>query len=107
YLKIMAAGGTAWNPGWHVGWQVLLAWAEFVAGVAILFGFRCRIAAGVLVLVTSVVLAWGRGRRSLEMPLQNIELVFLLLLAALALLCFGAGEVSIDARGRKKPARKA
>src|SRR5581483_7430010 len=98
--------GTAWHPGWPVGWQVLIAWAEFVAGVAILFGFRCRIAAVVLVVVTAGVLAWSRGRHLLETPLQNLELAFLLLLAALALLFSGAGELSIDARGGRKPVRK-
>src|SRR5262249_61117472 len=53
YLKIMAAGGTAWYPSLAVGWQVLIAWAEFASGLAVLLGFRCRTAATVVVGLTA------------------------------------------------------
>jgi uncharacterized membrane protein YphA (DoxX/SURF4 family) len=101
YLKIMAAGGTAWYPSWPVGWQVLIAWAEFGAGLAILLGFRCRIAATVVLFLTAGVLLWSEGWKVLHLPLRSLELTLLLFLTVMALLFLGAGELSVDAHGGK------
>ena len=105
YLKIMAAGGTAWHPGWPVGWQVALSWAEFTAGVAIVLGFRCRIAAALVLLLVIADLAWNQGWKALQLPPRNLEKA-LLLLTVLALVCLGAGQLSLDGRGTAKAVRK-
>jgi uncharacterized membrane protein YphA (DoxX/SURF4 family) len=105
YLKIMASGGTAWNPAWPVALQVLISWAEFSAGVAILLGFRCRLAASVILVLTAGMLLWAQGWKVLSVPLHNLELTLLLLLSGLALLFLGAGQLSLDARSGGKSAR--
>ncbi len=106
YVKIMATGGTTWYPGLGVGWQLLIAWGEFSAGLAILFGFRCRIAATVVLILTAGMLIWSQGWRLRQLPLRSLEPTFLLLLTLLALLFLGAGELSVDARTAGRPARK-
>jgi uncharacterized membrane protein YphA (DoxX/SURF4 family) len=98
YLKIMAAGGTAWFPGLPVGWQVVIAWTEFAAGLAILVGFRCRWAATAVLVLTAGMLIWWHGLNIFRLPLRTLEPTILLLLMGLALLFLGAGELSIDAR---------
>jgi uncharacterized membrane protein YphA (DoxX/SURF4 family) len=105
YLKIMAAGGTAWYTGLPVAWQVLLAWAEFGAGLAILLGFRCRIAATLVLVLTAGLLLWSQGWKVLELPIRSLETALLVLLMGTALLFLGAGELSLDARGGGKAAR--
>jgi len=96
YLKIMAAGGTAWNPSLPVGWQVLLSWGEFLAGVALLLGFRCRISAFLILALTSGTLLWFQGGHVIRLPWQSLEQPLLILLSTLALLFLGAGDLSID-----------
>lgn len=105
FLKIMAAGGTAWSPGLAVGWQLLLSWGEFAAGLAILFGLYCRLAAAaVLTLTVSSLLLW-QGWNTFQLPLRSLEPFILLLLVSLALLFVGPGELSLDRRsgGGGKP----
>lgn len=98
YLKIMAAGGTNWSPGLGTGWQLLIAWGEFAAGLAILVGFRCRIFAGLALALTSGSLVWFQGWGLLHLPFRSLEPTVLLLVSALAVLFLGAGELSVDAR---------
>lgn len=110
YVKIMATGGTAWYPGWPVGWQLLIAWGEFAAGLAIVLGFHCRLAAALaLGLTTTTLLRW-HGWSIFHLPLWNLEPTLMLLLMGLALLFLGAGEFSIDQRtlspAGAKPAKK-
>jgi putative oxidoreductase len=104
YLKIMAAGGTAWSPGLATGWQLLIAWGEFGAGLAILVGLHCRVAAAVVVLLTTGTLIWWQGWNLVRLPLASLEPAFLLLLLGLALLFLGAGELSLDGRAGGKGA---
>jgi uncharacterized membrane protein YphA (DoxX/SURF4 family) len=106
FLKIMAAGGTAWHTELPVGWQLLLAWAEFAAGLAILIGFRCRAAAAIVLALTGGTLIWWQGWKVLHLPIQTLEPSILLLLVSLALLFLGAGELSVDARGAGAVKRK-
>src|SRR5262249_42520135 len=98
YLKIMAAGGTAWYPPLPVGWQVLIAWVEFTGGLAILAGFRCRWAAAAVMVLTAGLLLWWHGFKVIRLPLRSLEPTLLFLLMSLALLFLGAGEWSLDAR---------
>ena len=107
YLKIMAAGGTAWFRGMPVTWQVIISWAEFCAGVAILLGFHCRIAAMVVVTIMIGLLLWIHGWGVFRLQIRDLQMTFLLLLSGLALLFVGAGGLSLDARMMGKvPGRK-
>jgi uncharacterized membrane protein YphA (DoxX/SURF4 family) len=102
FLKIMVAGGTTWYPGLATGWQVLIAWGEFSAGLAILVGFRCRIAAVLVLAVTAGTLGWWQGWNVFKLPLLTLEPFLMILLTGLAVLFLGAGELSVDGRGSKK-----
>lgn len=112
FTKITADGGMAWAPSLGVGWQLAIAWGEFFAGLAILFGFRCRIAAGLVLLLTAGTWLWWHGYGLVQLPLATLESPFLLLFGAVSLLFLGAGELSVDARnsgGRSsapRPARR-
>jgi uncharacterized membrane protein YphA (DoxX/SURF4 family) len=106
YVKIMAAGGTAWSPGLAVGWQLLIAWGEFAAGLAILVGFRCRWAAAAVVALTAGTFVLWHGPRLTRTPLPTLEPAFVMLLVSLALLFLGAGELSVDGHGGGKASRK-
>jgi uncharacterized membrane protein YphA (DoxX/SURF4 family) len=106
YLKIMANGGTAWNHGLAVWWQLLIAWGEFAAGLAILLGFRTRLAATSVLVLMIGQLAWFEGTKLAQLPVRSLELPFLLLLSGLALLFLGAGELSVDGRSGAKAVRK-
>jgi uncharacterized membrane protein YphA (DoxX/SURF4 family) len=99
FLKIMVAGGTAWQTGLAVPWQLAIAWGEFAAGLAILVGFRCRWAVTLLLAVTLGNLAWGYGWGIFHLPIASLEPIFMLLLIALALLFLGSGELGLDGRG--------
>lgn len=99
FLKIMAAGGTAWSPGLALGWQLLIAWTEFSAGLAILVGLYCRLAAFAMIGVTAATWLWWQGWNLFQLPLATLEPLLVLLLACLALLLLGAGELSLDGRG--------
>jgi uncharacterized membrane protein YphA (DoxX/SURF4 family) len=103
FIKIMAAGGTAWYPALSTGWQVVLGWSEFAAGLAILVGFRCRAAAAVVLLLTAGSFAWFQGRNVLRLPLHTLEPTLLLLLVGLAVLFLGAGGLSVDGRAGGRP----
>src|SRR5262245_29328671 len=85
YLKIMASGGTAWNPGMTVPWQLLIAWGEFAAGLAILVGFRCRLAAAAVLVLSLGTLIWWQGWKTLQLPLRTLEPIVVFLLMDLAL----------------------
>ena len=108
YIKIMASGGTTWYPDWPVGWQVLTAWAEFCAGVAIVLGFKCRAAAGVLLIVMLGFLIATQGWRIVQLPMRTLEMTLLVLLCGLALVCMGGGGLAIDGRsgGGRSSSRK-
>jgi putative oxidoreductase len=110
YLKIRADGGTTWSPGLPTGWQLALAWGEFAGGLAILVGFRCRLAAAVVLAFMLGLIAWWQGWTVFQQPFRSLEQTFLLILIGFALLFLGAGELSVDGRssgkGTMKPARR-
>jgi uncharacterized membrane protein YphA (DoxX/SURF4 family) len=99
FTKIMVMGGLNWNPALPVGWQLLIAWSEFGAGLAILLGFYCRLAATMILALLAGTLIWWQGWSLLQMPLRSLESTLLLLIAGLTLLFLGAGELSLDNHG--------
>jgi uncharacterized membrane protein YphA (DoxX/SURF4 family) len=102
----MAAGGTAWHTGWPVAVQLGIAWAEFAAGMAILLGLRCRLAAALALLLTAGLPLWGQGWKVFSLPFGALEMTLLLLLTGLALLFLGAGQLSLDGRGGARAVRR-
>lgn len=98
FAKIMQTGGLNWNPALPLFWQLVLSWGEFVCGVMILLGFRCRLAAGLLLAMVVGNAAHFQGWHVFQLPLRTLEPTLMLLLVGLALLFLGAGELSLDAR---------
>ena len=106
YLKIQASGGTAWYPALPKGWQLAIAWGEFVAGLAILFGIRCRLAAAAALIISGGTFLWWQGWNALRLPIPTVEPMILVLLVAIALVFLGGGGLSLDGRSDAKPAFK-
>lgn len=113
FLKIMADGGTTWTSGMTTFWQLVVAWGEFAAGLAILLGFRCRIAATLMLALTAGTLLWWQGWHVFHLPIATLEPTLLLLLMALSLVFIGGRDLSLDGRaigrspGPAKVAKKA
>jgi len=84
----------------------LIAWGEFAAGLAILLGFHCRIAASLVLFLTIGTLAGSQGWGLLDLPFRSLEGTFLLVVTGLALLFLGAGELSMDGRSGAKSFRR-
>jgi uncharacterized membrane protein YphA (DoxX/SURF4 family) len=112
YLKIAANGGTAWMPGVPVGVQLLLSWGEFAAGVAILAGYRCRLAASIYLLLSVGLLVHVHGAHVVRLPLRTLEPLLLTTLLALGIASIGAGEWTLSSASgssvsaSSKPSRK-
>ena len=98
YLKIMAAGGTAWHGSLPLGWQLLIAWSEFGAGLALLAGFRCRLAATIALTVILGMLVWQEGWHVFRLAPQMLEPLLLLTLIGLALVFQGGGDLTLAGR---------
>lgn len=102
YLKIQINGGANWYPSWPVGWQLATSWGEMVAGLAVLFGFRCRLAAAAAVGITIGTIAKVQGWNVAKLPLKTLEPTLVYLLVGFACLFLGAGGLSLDQKGAKK-----
>ncbi len=96
FLKIMAVGGTAWSPDLPVLWQVALAWGEFVGGVAVLAGFRCRVAAGIALACTLGHVFWANGWGLFQLPWIRLERIVTVILMELSLVFLGGGDLALD-----------
>jgi uncharacterized membrane protein YphA (DoxX/SURF4 family) len=102
YLKIMASGGTAWNTGLPVGWQLLIAWGEFGAGLALLVGLRCRLAAAAALAVIAGLVVWQEGWNVFHLSPKILEPVLLLILIGLALVFQGGGDLTLAGRSASR-----
>jgi uncharacterized membrane protein YphA (DoxX/SURF4 family) len=98
YLKIMASGGTAWHTSLPVAWQLVIAWGEFGAGLALLVGLRCRLAAAAAVAVIVGLVAWQDGWNVLRLSPHTLEPILLLVLIGLALVFQGGGDLTLAGR---------
>jgi uncharacterized membrane protein YphA (DoxX/SURF4 family) len=96
----MAHGGAFWTSGMPTWLQMAIAWGEFGCGLAILLGFYCRYSAAGVLGVTFATLFWFHGWGMLHLPLKLLEPVIMLVLVSVALVFFGAGELSLDGRGK-------
>ena len=124
YLKIGAGHTTEWNPGMNPTLQAVIAWGEFVCGIALFFGLFTRIAAlwiaaemfGAIALVTGDrgFLRIGEGVQGPEYTAFNFKMVgfeynFAIIVICATLLILGGGGLSLDyfLWGRRKDAVKA
>ncbi|MBI5150825.1 MAG: DoxX family protein, partial [Candidatus Omnitrophica bacterium] len=71
--------GTAWNPGLPVVLQALVAWGEFVGGLAILTGFLTELAAlGIIIIMAGAILT-VTGKNGFNMMNSGFEYNFVLI----------------------------
>lgn len=92
-----AALGTAWaGDGFPVLVQALVAWGEFLGGLAILAGFMTPVAAlGIIVIMTGAIIT-VHGKNGFNMMNQGYEYNFALISMCLALIASGPGPFSAD-----------
>ncbi len=91
-------GGLGWKPGMF--WALVLGIAEFVGGLAILFGLVSRVAAGLLIMSMLVatltkILKW-KVPFAKESGDAGWEWDLLILGALVALFLLGSGNWSVD-----------
>jgi uncharacterized membrane protein YphA (DoxX/SURF4 family) len=103
FLKIRSDGGAAWSPSWPVGWQLVVSWGELIAGLAILLGFRCRLAALTMLSITVGSFVVVQGKNTFHLPLAVLETTLMFGLVGLSVLFVGAGNLSVDGWGGAKP----
>lgn len=87
--------GTGWNPNLPVVIQTLVAWGEFLSGVAILTGFLVEAGALVIIIIMIGAIVMVHGKNGFGMMNGGFEYNFALISMALALIATGAGPFSI------------
>jgi putative oxidoreductase len=107
YLKV-SLGSTLWNPALPTFVQIVVAWGEIAAGVALLLGIVSRVAAlGVIViqlgaiwLVTGVEdfakIQYGSTMQGFNHVSPGYEYNVTLILVSVALILLGSGRWSLD-----------
>ena len=106
FAKIQGNGGTNWAPDLNVIWQLVIAWGEFGAGLAILVGLYCRWAAAAALLLSIGTLVWFHGAKLFSQPIASLESRFLIVFCSVALLCLGGGAWAVSASSGGRSARK-
>lgn len=100
--KVFGAGtsmGTAWNPGLPVVLQTLVAWGEFLGGLAILTGFLAEVGALVIIIIMLGAIITVHAKNGFNMMNGGFEYNFALIMMCLALIATGAGPLSIGCCG--------
>src|SRR3989338_196235 len=97
--KFLGAGkgwGTAWNPSLPTVIQTLVAWGEFVGGLAILLGFLTRKAAVGIIIIMLGAIFTVHGKNGFSLMNHGFEYNFALIMMCLALIAGGTGPLSIS-----------
>jgi len=89
--------GSAWNPhGMPALMQVLVAWGEFIGGLALFAGFLTPFAAlGISIIMIGAIIV-VHGKNGFNMMNHGYEYNFALLMMCLALIASGPGSPSLD-----------
>src|SRR3989338_5431016 len=112
--KVFGAGtnlGTAWNPGMSllsffgfpismipgmsVVLQAMVAWGEFLGGLAILTGFLTELAALGIIIIMAGAIITVHGQNGFNMMNRGFEYNFALIMMCFALIATGPGPLSI------------
>lgn len=103
--KVFGAGtslGTAWHPALPTLIQTLVAWCEFVGGLAILLGFLTRKAAVGIIIIMLGAIFTVHGKNGFNIMNHGFEYNFALIMMCLALIAGGTGPLSIGCRCSKE-----
>jgi len=106
YGRITHGGGSAWHFSMPPTAQLLYCWAELFAGLFVILGMHCRIACGVLILLTGLSIWLDYSANPLAQPKSRLEAPWLFYCLLLTVLLVGAGEWALTigmARGKSKP----
>lgn len=91
--------GTAWNPGdMSVIVQALVAWGELLCGLAILVGFKTKIASLGIIIIMAGAIFLVHGKNGFNMMNGGFEYNYVLILASLALAGIGPGPFAIGGK---------
>ncbi len=96
--KVFGAGtslGTAWNPSLPTVIQVLVAWGEFIGGLAILSGFLTGAASAGIIIIMLGAIFTVHGKNGFSLMKHGFEYNFALIMMGLALIASGAGPFTL------------
>ena len=89
--------GSAWNPwGMPAILQLLVAWGEFLGGIAILIGFLTPYAASGIIIIMLGAIITVHGKNGFSMMNKGFEYNYALIMMCLALIASGPGKFSIS-----------
>ena len=100
YSKVFGAEtawGTAWNAHGMATWmQVIVAWGEFLGGIAFLVGFlTCWAALGIIIIMSGAI-AMVHFKNGFNMMNGGFEYNYALIMMCLALMASGPGPLSLS-----------
>lgn len=96
--KVSAEGGTAWGdkmemPIWQ---QFLVAWGEFLGGIAMLIGLMSRVAAAGFIIIMLGAIATVHGAKGFSLAEGGFEYNLAIIAMSLAVVFLGSGAFSAD-----------
>jgi putative oxidoreductase len=103
--KVQVANGTTWMPpeaAMAPVMQALVAWGEFIGGVALMLGLFTRVAAAGIIVIMIGAIVTVHGSKGFGLAQGGYEYNFVLICVAAALVCIGAGVISLDNVIREK-----
>jgi putative oxidoreductase len=99
YGKVFGDGtalGTAWNaPEMPVIIQALVAWGEFIGGIAIILGFLTELAAVGIIIIMIGAIVTVHGKNGFSLMNGGFEYNFALIMMCLTLIATGPGPVKL------------
>lgn len=87
--------GSAWNPNLPVVIQTLVAWGEFLGGLAILAGFQTALASAGIIVIMLGAIVLVHGKNGFSLMNHGFEYNFALIMMCLALIAAGPGPFRI------------
>ena len=100
--------GTAWNPSLSPAIQALVAWGEFIGGVALAIGFLSRLAALGLIVIMAGAIATVQGQHGFGLhsapgippdktvPPLGYEFNVVLIVMCACVVLLGSGVLGLD-----------
>jgi putative oxidoreductase len=120
---LVTSGGIGWDNHLPGAVQAIVAWAEVLIGIALLFGLLTRVAAAGLAVIQvgAIMLVTGRlgfgfsgevhsgvGQPPLDFASVGTEYNFAIIVMCVAVMLLGAGALAVDHyRGRSKQVAEA
>jgi putative oxidoreductase len=88
--------GFAWHPDLARHLQAVVAWGEFIGGIALLIGFLTPLAAAGIIVIMAGAIAQVHGKHGFSMKDGGYEYNFALISMCAALILLGSGSLAVD-----------